>query len=233
MTHNTRERGLPSRTFRRTRDTTPHSATRALVAITLVLTALLVPSCTRVVQDGHPVAAEHPSAQAETDNPCTPVDAPLTVISTDADEPVLKIPQPKGWTRFTEMDSEIVRFAMRSESAGAIAVVTAESMDGVGDPADAFEGVHDGLRQVLGTDAEFDVTPTEHCGLPAEIVPFVNPGMGAVGRMPTEALTVVMVRDGTTHVISLQVAKKRPNDPVAARDADTILTGFQVLPPSN
>ena len=50
--------------------------------------------------------------------------------------------------------------------------------------------------------------------------------------MPTKALTVVMVHDGSTHVMSLQVATKRPQDPAAARDVDTIITGFQVLPPS-
>lgn len=72
----------------------------------------------------------------------------------------------------------------------------------------------------------------EHCGLPAETMLFVKPGIGQAGEMPTEALTVVMGLDDSTHVVSLQVATKDPDYPGAKRDSDTILTGFQVLPPS-
>jgi hypothetical protein len=209
------------------------TATKALALIAAAATvAALLPSCTRVVTDARAVAGEEPIADVSDENLCTPVDAPLAVIPSDPGEPVLKIPQPPGWERFTEMDSEIVRYAMRNDSLGAVAVVTAESMAGVGDPEDAFEGVREGISELLGPTATLDVTRLEHCGLPAETMPFVNPGIGQSGAMPTESLSVVMVDDGSTHIVSVQAATKMPDDPVAARDVDTIITGFQILPPS-
>ena len=121
---------------------------------------------------------------------------------------------------------------MRNDGLGAVAVVTAESMAGIGDPEDAFQGVHEGISELLGPAATLDVTRLEHCGLPAETMPFVNPGIGQSGAMPTDSLSVVMVEDGSTHIVSLQVATKMPDDPVAALDVDTIITGFQILPPA-
>jgi hypothetical protein len=205
---------------------------KALAVIAAATVALLVPSCTRVIENAHAVAADEPIADVSDENPCTPVDAPLAIIPTDAGEPVLKIPRPTGWERFTEMDSQIVRYAMRNDSLGAVAVVTAESIAGVGDPEDAFEGVHQGISELLGPAVTLDVTKLEHCGLPAETMPFVNPGIGQSGAMPTESLSVVMVDEGSTHIVSVQVATKMPDDPVAAHDVDTIITGFQILPPS-
>jgi hypothetical protein len=208
--------------------------TKAVAVIATAATvALLLPSCTRLVTDAHAVAGEEAIADiSSAENPCTPVDAPLAVVPTDAGDPVLKIPQPSGRERFTEMDSEMVRFAMRNQTLGTIAVITAESAGGVGDPEEAFQGVHEGISELLGAGAATDITRLEHCGLPAETMSYINPGFGQSGRMPTKALTVVMVNDGSTHVISVQVAKKRPQDPDASRDVDTIITGFQVLPPS-
>ncbi len=203
----------------------------ALVTIGVLTGALLLPSCTRVVDDARAVAGAERTEVTPVDNPCTPVDVPLATIPTDADEPVLKIPQPPGWTRFSEMDSDIVRYTMRNEDFGGIAVVTAESMDGIADPDDAFRGVHEGVTEILGPGTQLDITSTEHCGLPAETMPFVNPGFGQSGEMPTEALTVVMVHEGRSHVVSVQVGSKRLDEAVPTRDAETILTGFHILPP--
>ena len=206
--------------------------TQARAVIAAATVAVLLPSCTRVVTDAHAVAGEEPIADiSSAENPCAPVDAPLATIPTDDGEPVLKIPQPPGWERFTEMDSEIVIYAMRNGS-GTVAVVTAESRDGKGAPEYVFEGVHEGISELVGPAAATNITSLVHCGLPAETMSYINPGFGQSGPMPTEVLTVVMARYGSTHVVSIQVGTQRPEDPVAARDVDTIISGFQVLPPS-
>ena len=204
---------------------------RKPVAVVAALAAVVLPSCTRVVSDARAVAGERPSAAAlSDDNECTPVDAPLAVIPTDAGDPVMKIPQPPGWVRFTKMDSEILRYMLQNEDLTASAVVTGESIDGAADPEALFDGVQEGIIEMTGAPPT-EVARHRHCGLPAESASFVNPGFGPTGPMPTKALTVVMERDGRTHGVTVQVASNAPDDPTYASYAETILTGFQMLPP--
>jgi hypothetical protein len=204
-----------------------------MAVIAAATVALLVPSCTRTVDDARAVAGERPTTAEADESACTPVDAPLVIVPTDPGEPVLKIPQPSGWERFTEMDSDMIRYTMRNTSLASTAVVTFESVAEVGDPDEALEGMREGMLELLGADADLDITRHTQCGLTAETIHYVNPGFGqATGPMPATALAVVMVLEDSTHVVSVNVLTKQPGDPIYARDAETIITGFQMLPPS-
>jgi len=206
---------------------------KAMALIAAATVAVLLPSCTRTVDDARAVAGERPTATAEAGGgECTPVDVPLVVVPTDAGEPVLKIPKPPGWERFTEMDSEMVRFTMRNESLAASAVVTFESGAGTGDPQEALDGVREGMMDVLGPDADVDITTRTHCGLTAERIQYINPGFGQSGPMPGTALAIAMVHDGMFYVAAVNVLTKAPDNPTYERDAEAIITGFQMLPPS-
>lgn len=50
--------------------------------------------------------------------------------------------------------------------------------------------------------------------------------------MPTKAISVVMQLEDEAYLAALRVATLLPDDPVATRDVETILAGFQMLPPS-
>ena len=206
---------------------------KALTVVAAATVAMLVPSCTRTVEDARAVAAEdRPTSVQSDDSECTPVDAPLATIPSDAGEPVMKIPQPSGWERRTEMDSEMLRYTIRNESSGGTAVVTYESVRGAGDPDDALEGAREGMLELLGADAELDITRHRQCGHTAETIQYMNPGLGQMGPLPATALVVVMVHKGSTYIASVNVLSKNPGDPTYAADAETIITGFQMLPPS-
>lgn len=75
-------------------------------------------------------------------------------------------------------------------------------------------------------------TKLVHCGLPAEMYRFVNPGIGQSGEMPTTAMSVLMQLDDEAHLVAVRVGAARPDDPMAARAVATILTGFQPLRPA-
>ena len=83
----------------------------------LAVATVLMTSCTRYVDDARAVAgADRPTAAAPEASQCVAVDAPLTTIPVrNDDEPVMKIPQPRGWDR-TTMGSELIRFAMANRS---------------------------------------------------------------------------------------------------------------------
>jgi hypothetical protein len=130
------------------------------------------------------------------------------------------------------MDSEIVRYTIRNDTTGGTAVVTFESVAGAGDADEAFEGVREGMMELLGPDAELDITRHTQCGWPAETIQYINPGFGQSGPMPATALAVVMTLEDSTHIASVNVLTKDPANPTYERDAETIITGFQVLPPT-
>jgi len=205
---------------------------KALAVVAAATITAMVPSCTRVVQDARAVAGGDLTTAAADGAACIPVDPPLAIVPTEPGEPVLKLPQPAGWERITEMDSDLVRYTLRNASLAASAVVTFESVAGTGDPDEALDGVREGMMDVLGPDADVDIMRHEHCGLTAETIDYVNPGFGQSGPLPATALSVVMVDDGRTHIASVNVLTKTPDDPTYARDAEAIVTGFQMLPPS-
>lgn len=198
----------------------------------LALVTVFVASCTRYIDDARPVAAAGSGAAQ-----CDAVDAPLTTIpARKHGEPVMKIPQPQGWARTTMMDSELIRFAMANKSITKAAfapnaVVTVESARGVEDPGVVFDGERNGLQSAAGAT---DLRVTEHtlCGLPAETVRFQIPAIGNVGPHPGIAVFAVIHTDGITYAATVTLQTTDGDDPTYQRDADMILRGFQLLPPS-
>jgi hypothetical protein len=212
-------------------------ATRATTVVVGAAAMLLASACTRVVDDARVVAAPDMGKAPATASDCKSVDAPLTPIPDHNDEePVMKIPQPDGWERVTMMDSELIRFTMRNQNLAndgfaPTAVVTLESHRGVAEPREVFDAQKQALETALGATNVF-VDETTLCRLPAETLEYMTPPLGLLGPHPAKVITAVMQLDDMTYAMTMTVQSADPENPTYKRDADTILTGFQMLPPS-
>jgi hypothetical protein len=174
---------------------------------------------------------------------CAHVDVPMMDIPTVTDtEPQMRIPQPPGWARNTELDNvdKSLRFTLAnaggSERPQNVAVVALEPAP----DADA-QKLFDTLRADLVKQLEAKNLPTNVkttartvCGLPAQMLvhPGASPGTaaGAPPARPSTVLQVVSKTGGQTYLISVTVTVQ--SDTTHQRDAETILTGFEVLPPA-
>jgi hypothetical protein len=195
-------------------------------------------SCTRYVDDARPVAGpDRAPVTASEASHCDEVDAPLTTIPAVKDgEPVLKIPQPPGWERSTMMDSELIRFAMLNDSLAnetfaPNVVVTLESAPGIEEPDVVFDSQRQALEAAFGATG-LRVIERTLCGLPAETVHYQTPVLGNVPPHPAMAVLGVLHTDDMTYAVSVTVQTTDPENPVYRRDAEEILKGFQLLPPS-
>jgi hypothetical protein len=211
----------------------PRSAVVLLAAVTVLMTA-----CTRYVDDAKAVAGADRSPISGSDaSLCETVDARLTTIpAIKDDEPVMKIPQPQGWERSTQLDSELFRFAMINRSLATNEftpnlVVTLESVPGIEQPDRMFESQREGLESTFGAT---DLRITEHtlCGLPAETVRYQTPPMGNLAPHPGTVLIAVLHTDDATYAATVTIQTADPRNPTYLRDAEEILKGFQMLPPS-
>ena len=213
-------------------------AARAATVVLGAATVVLVTSCTRVVSDARVVAAPDMGKAAASASDCTSVDAPMTPIPDKTDqEPVMKIPQPAGWERVTMMDSQLIRFTMRNEALAKdgfapTAVVTLESHRGVTAPQEVFAAQHDALESAVGA-TDVKVTETTVCDLPAETIDYTTPPLGVLPPHPARVLTAVMQTEDTTYAMTMTVQSADPANPTYRRDAETIMSGFQLLPPSD
>ena len=210
-------------------------------AVTVVLGAtaiVLATACTRTVVDARVVAAPDLGKAPVGASACTSVDAPMTKVPGHVDdEPVMKIPQPAGWARVTVMDSELIRFTMRNTSLAKdnfapTAVVTLESHPGVTDPQQVFDAQQEALQSGVGA-TDVRITPATLCGLPAENLDYVTPPIGPIAPHPASVVCAVMQTDDKTFALTLTAQSADPDNPTYKRDAETILTGFQMLPPSD
>jgi hypothetical protein len=214
------------------------SASRAVAAVLSGTALVLATSCTRTIDDARVVAAADMGKAASDGSQCTSVGAPLTTVPNRGDdEPVLKIPQPDGWQRVTMMDSELIRFAMRNASLekdglAPTAVVTLESQLDIADPRTVFDAEHAGLEEGIGAT---DLRVKQHtlCGLPAETIDYTAPSMGLLPPHPATSMCAVLHTEDRTFAVSVTVQSTQPDNPVYQRDAEMILTGFQMLPPSD
>ncbi|ORA69291.1 hypothetical protein BST23_01150 [Mycolicibacterium elephantis] len=216
------------------------TASRTVAVLVLAATTLMA-SCTRYVDDARAVAGAELSTAAEPGGSdsslCEAVDVPLTMIPARNDgEPVLKIPKPPGWERSTMMDSPLIRFAMRNEALTADAftanvMVTLESTSGTEDVDLIFATMQDALESGLGV-TDLRVSERSLCGLPARTFRYMMPVMGNIDPHPAVALGAVMHAEGMTFVISVTAQAMDAEDPTYQRDSETILDGFQMLPPS-
>jgi hypothetical protein len=206
-----------------------------LCATVTAVALLAVPGCSKVVTGS---ATRDPHAPQPKPNECEQVSAPLTAIdSRAAGEPQLKIPQPTGWERASMLDSEIIRFTMRNKGLSdnnfmPTAVVTLESVpEGSSDNQAIFDQERVALVDRLGATG-LSTTETTRCGDEAELVDYDAP---AIGRVPSRKVRTLMVAGtfhGNTFVSTVTVQSTDPGNNVYTRDADTVLTGFQMLPPA-
>ena len=214
------------------------STGRTLVAALAVALALAT-GCARAVE-GHPVAGA--SLKGPDASQCTKVDAPMTTVpaapgAPDDSEPELRVPQPEGWDRITELDSAMIRFTMGNKSLGvdnfaASAVVTIESHPGELDADEFFDEAREALASTFDT-GDVDYTDDTICGLPSQIMQYVIPKMAGVPEpISATALMVVVFTGGRTYGAVLTIQSPLPDEPDYERDAETILTGFQVLAPN-
>ena len=215
---------------------------RLYVGVAAGIVAVLVSSCTRVVDDARPVAADDAGPlAAEGAAACTAVDFPLADVEpppggSSNSDPVLRIPKPPGWNRITSLDSEMIRFVMRNDdlAVGRVAptaVVTLESHPGKISPDTLFA---EQRRQVseLGVTA-LTLTDTTLCGLPAMRGGYMSPLMGTAEPRPAEVLIGVMFDGGSTYAVAVTVQSADADDPTFIRDSTAILDGFQMLRPGS
>ena len=205
-----------------------------------VLAVLLLPSCTRVIDDARGVAAAPGQVfgSSASVDACTPVDAELVdvppVRNSAGTDPVLRIPQPAGWKRITALDSDMIRFVMRNDSLAAdglapTAVVTLESHRGRISPEKFFAEQRRQVSQ-LGVTG-LSLTDTTLCGLPAVRGHYMSPLMGTTGPRRADLLSAVMFTKGRTYGVAVTVQSADEDDPEFQRQSGEILDGFQMLPP--
>lgn len=164
---------------------------------------------------------------------CAPVSGPMIEVNAKDDEPRLEIPQPEGWERNTQLDSEVIRLALINPSLvqdqfSPNLVVTAEPS--AADVHDAFDVQFATMAQTLGI-AETDINPVdgELCGFPTKTVEYMLPAMGATPERPAlvQILVVPGDEDSTTYTFTSQATE--PIDPSYVEDVQTMLDGVQVL----
>lgn len=178
-----------------------------------------------------------PAAEATGDPACAPVDGQLAVIPTDPDEPVLKMPRPPGWERNTWMESDgIFRFAlynnsmMSADGVAPSALVALEEERSL-TPADSIFMLKRGALSAIGAT---DVTVEKHtvCGLPAETVRYTTGAIAGLAPHPATLLLVSLQTADRTYTSSLTIESTDPQDSTFQADAESMLTGFQMLAPA-
>jgi hypothetical protein len=218
---------------------------RCVLSATVAVVALFAaPGCTRVVT-GRPAAsalsgagAQAPIVAAPKRSVCEEVLAPLSPIeSRSPAEPVLRIPQPPGWQRASELDSDIVRYAMTNQDLAGndfmpTAVVTLEYAPGTNqDQQKIFDQERATLSDRLGV-TNMRTTETTRCGQRAEVVRYDAPALGQIPPRAATTLIVIAAFSGNEYAATVTVQAADPDNPTYVRDAQAILTGFQMLPPA-
>jgi hypothetical protein len=214
---------------------------RLLSATAVAVTLFAAPGCTKVVTgtpDAGPGASSHaPVVAAPKRSVCEQVPVPLSPIQARGPgEPVLRIPQPPGWQRASELDSDVVRYAMTNQDLAGngfmpTAVVTLEFAPGTDqDQQKIFDQERAVLSDRLGV-TNMHTTETTRCGHRAEVVSYDAPALGQVP--PRKAMTLIVVAgfSGNDYAATVTVQAADPDNPTYIRDTQAILTGFQMLPP--
>jgi len=174
---------------------------------------------------------------------CDTVSAQLTDVPTRTDqEPKLRIPVPAGWERSTQMDSEQIRFALRSPGLAADgftpnAVVTLQKVNTeLGKPEQILKAQTDLLAKKLKL-TDVTSTSTSVCGAPALSSSYTTPELQLGSKIPpvpprkATSLGVVYRGGDTNYVATVTVQTIKPDNQTYVKDSEEILTGFQTLPP--
>ncbi|HOW93710.1 MAG TPA: toll/interleukin-1 receptor domain-containing protein [Mycolicibacterium fallax] len=170
------------------------------------------------------------------DAACARVDAPLALIATDANEPVLRIPRPTGWEPNEWMASDgIFRYALYNnalmqDGIAPSALVALDEERGRTDPNSIFLLKRGALSAIGAT----DVTVESHtvCGLPAETVRYRTAAIAGLAPHPATALFVALQTADRTYTATLTLEAVDSDNPTFRQDSANMLTGFQMLPPA-
>lgn len=161
---------------------------------------------------------------------CAAIDGPTADINTTGDEPQLQIPQPEGWERNTQMDSEIVRLTLvqpelEIDGFAPNLVVTGEASPA--DPQESFDVQLDSIRDGLGV-PEVSSTEGELCGHPAMTVEYTLPEMGSVPERPATVQMVVVAEDDRAFTYTFTAQSAPETDPAFEEDVRAMLEGVQI-----
>lgn len=176
---------------------------------------------------------------------CQTVSVQLADVPTRTDqEPKMRVPLPPGWERTTKMDNESIRFAIRNPALAVDgftpnAVVTLQKIGlDIGKPSQILDAQNDQLAKKLKA-TDLTSTATEVCGAPAlsssytapEMKVSPNPKIPKVPSRKATSLGAVYKGADANYVATLTVQSVKPDDKIFKQDSETILKGFQLLPP--
>ncbi|WP_314036424.1 hypothetical protein [Dietzia sp. CH92] len=159
---------------------------------------------------------------------CGASDAEMAVVSA-AGEPTLEVPQPAGWERNSQLDSELVRQALVNPGLAASGfapnvVVTAEPS-----PADV-EAAFD--RQIAAMRASGASEPAlergQVCGFESMTVRHVLPEMGTVPQRPAVVQIIVVPAGAETVTYTMTAQATEPLDPAYERDVAEMFAGVRI-----
>lgn len=176
---------------------------------------------------------------------CESVSAPLSDVPTRTDqEPKMRIPVPPGWERSSKMDSENIRFAINNPALATDnfkpnAVVTLQKISAdIGKPDLILQAQNDQLgKRLKVTDMTSESTTV--CGAPAMSSTYTAPEVKLGPKIPAipprtaTSLGVVYKAGDTAYVATLTVQTVKPDNQTYVKDAETILKGFQIVPPGS
>ena len=86
------------------------------------------------------------------------------------------------------------------------------------------------LTDRLGV-TNMQTTHTSLCGHRADLVSYDAPAIGRIPPRKAKTLIVIAEFSGNDYCATLTVQAADPDNPGYVRDTQTILTGFQLLPP--
>ena len=212
-------------------------APKKVIIVAAAAVGLLIPLTVFVA--GEPAASnENHVTATDTANACQHVDAPMVdVPSANDTEPQMRIPQPAGWERVVDLgDVKHTRLAlMKSDSANSGSKRKLVTVSLHRAPLTETQKILDQSRAQLvelyegkGWPTELTTTPGAVCGQPAETITYA--GDPALGADPATVLFVAINAGGHSYVAMLL---SEPADPSYQRDAETILSGFEVLAPES
>lgn len=180
------------------------------------------------------------SGSADTAAPaaaCAEVSVPLTDIPARSDqEPRLRLPQPDGWERATQFDSDSIRYAIRDPKLAADgftpnAVVTLQK---VGADTRTPQQILDAQSQQLVKKlkvTDMKATPGQVCGSPAQAITYTAPKAGKIPARRATSLATVLQAGDASYIATVTVQTVKADDPTYATDSAAIIKGFQILPP--
>lgn len=169
---------------------------------------------------------------------CAHADTAMADVPTrGTTEPRLRLPELDGWNRFTQLDSELIRYALANPSLtdhdfAPNIVLTIEPA-----PSDnakvVFAQSRSNLAKMAGaTDMTSDTATV--CGLPAERMRFQTPSMnGSKPGQHVQSLQVLATSGGRPYLVTATVQTKDPDNATYQHDAELLLAGLQVLAPTD